>query len=399
METKALHVALALSLIALSLSSALPEAAIAGPPELADEPPTFAYLPPVKDPPAPIQLLEYPPDPTADIEWSAGTSGVTDIQTAFNNARTVENAQLGTSIPMLTLPSQAEWNAKSDGEKALWLINRERIDRGVHPLHGLEANVTSVAQYYAEYLIDHNAFGHYEDGRSPWERLNDNPAIGACHDFLSVAENLFVFWTSGTSIPLPVEQAIYYWMYKDSGSGWGHRHAILWYPYTDNSGPVGSEGFLGLGRDNGPHQGWNYAELIVMNVFDPCATWDYGVDAVLGNLPDAVEFAYSIPDQRLLPTSKQVTPRNTGTDETLTWEIAKTGAWFSALPVTGNTPASFWITPTTFITNSENIYTGKVTVTVTNPAGVSGSPHEIDLTLRVVDSSFSIIYLPVVMKN
>ena len=227
------------------------------------------------------QALSYPTDPTADIPWSGGMSTVAHIQAAFNHARTVENSQLGTSIPMMTLPSQTEWNSMSDGEKALWLINRERIDRGVAPLQGLEVNVGSVAQYYADYLLDNNTWGHNADGRSPWERLEDNSAIGACHDFLSVAENLFVFVTSGSSISLPLERAIYGWMYEDGPCcGWGHRHAILWYPYNDNSGAVGSEGFLGIGRANGgPYQGpfsqsWNFAEIIVMNVFDPCASWN-----------------------------------------------------------------------------------------------------------------------------
>ena len=227
------------------------------------------------------QVLSYPPDPTADIPWSSGTSTVAHIQAAFNNARTVENNQLGTSIPMMTLPSQTEWNNMSDGEKALWLINRERIDRGVMPLQGLEANVSGVAQYYADYLLDNNTWGHNADGRSPWQRLSDNAAIGACQDFLSVAENIFVFVTSGSSIPLPLERAIYGWMYEDGPCcGWGHRHAILWYPYNDNSGAPGSEGFLGIGRANGgPYQGpfsqpWPFAEMIVMNVFDPCASWN-----------------------------------------------------------------------------------------------------------------------------
>ena len=219
----------------------------------------------------------YPPDPTSDIVWSTGMSGVSDIQTAFNNARQTENSQLGISIPMLSLPSQGEWDILSDGEKALWLINRERIDRGIDPLHGLEENVTSVAQYYAQYLMDNDAWGHYEDGNSPWERLEANPAIDACHDFLSVAENLAVFWTSGSSIPLPIERSVFNWMYDDgSCCAWGHRHAILWYPYNDNSGTSCMEGFLGIGRASGPHDGWNFGEIIVMNVFDPCSQWDYG---------------------------------------------------------------------------------------------------------------------------
>jgi len=231
---------------------------------------------------APQSPNTYPPDPTSDIAWSAGFSSVIDVQTAFNNARAAENGQLGTSLPSLTLPDQATWDAMTDNEKALWLINAERLDRGVDPLHGTEPNVISVAQTYADYLLKNDVWGHDADGRSPWERLEDNPTIGACHDFLSVAENLYVFVTSGSSISLPLERAVYGWIYDDAGSGWGHRHAILWYPYNDNGGFTGSEGFLGIGRaSGGPYQGpfsdpWPFAEMLVMNVFDPCASWNYG---------------------------------------------------------------------------------------------------------------------------
>ncbi len=240
-----------------------------------------------------MKLLSTPPDPVSDVEWSAGMSGVSDIQEAFNSARQEENSQLGTSIPMLTMPSQSEWDMKSDGEKALWLINKERVDRGIDPLHGLEENVTSVAQYYADYLLNNNAWGHYEDGNSPWERLDSNPAINACHDFLNVAENLAAFVVKPSSpIPLPIERSVFNWMYNDgSCCGWGHRHAILWYPYNDNSGPSGEEGFLGIGRaSGGPYtlsgSDWPFAEIIVMNVFDPCASWDYGTDSDSDGIPD-----------------------------------------------------------------------------------------------------------------
>lgn len=223
-----------------------------------------------------ISSAQYPTDPTANKPWNCDTSSVADIQCAFNAARSTENNQLGTSLPMLSLPNQGEWDDMSDGEKAIWLINRERVDRGIIPLHGLESNVTDVAQSYAQFLIDNDTSGHNADGRSPWERLEDNPSIGACSDFLNVAENLAVFLTNGSFIPLPVERSIYLWLYVDSDSAWGHRHAILWYPYNDNSGPMGKEGFLGIGRaSGGPHNGWNFAEQIVMNVFDPCSTWNY----------------------------------------------------------------------------------------------------------------------------
>ncbi|HEX9090822.1 MAG TPA: hypothetical protein VF831_05000, partial [Anaerolineales bacterium] len=87
--------------------------------------------------PAHAEPSSYPPDPNADIEWNAGTGGVVDIQAAFNHARAQENAQLGLSLPMLTLPSQSTWDALSNGEKALWLINADRRDRGLLPLHGI----------------------------------------------------------------------------------------------------------------------------------------------------------------------------------------------------------------------------------------------------------------------
>lgn len=224
----------------------------------------------------------YASDPTADIPWSAGTSGVADVQTAFNNARALENLQLGISLPMLALPSQVTWDSMSDDEKALWLINKERVDRGALALHAFEANIDGVSQYYAQYLLDNDAWGHEEDGNDPWERLNTSTAINNCHDSLNIAENLAVFVTSGSSIPLSIERSIYNWMYDDGNCcSWGHRHAILWTPYTNNSGPLNTEGFLGIGRaSGGPYQGpfsssWNFAEMIVMNVFDPCSDWEY----------------------------------------------------------------------------------------------------------------------------
>jgi len=253
------------------------------------------------------KITGYPDDPPSDIPWSGGTSGVVDIQSAYNNARAVENAQMGTAVPMLMLPPQTEWDGMSDGQRALWLINRERTDRGVHALHGLEANVTGVAQDYAQYLIDHDAFGHYADGRTPWERLNANPAIGACHDPLSVAENLAVFWASGATIPLPVERAIFMWMYGDAGSSWGHRHAVLWFPYEENGGEAAAEGFLGIGRAGGPHQGWEYGEMIVMNVFDPCANWDYGARVSLEMAILGLKVLSGAPLPGVLPGTLDVT--------------------------------------------------------------------------------------------
>jgi len=245
-------------------------------------------------------LASYPADPDSNTEWPINSSetSVADVQTWFNIGRTNENSQLDTSLPMMTLPSQAEWDALSDAKKALWLINRERIDRQVVPLHGIESNVMSVAQIHAQYLMDNNAFSHYDaDGHSPHWRLENNPAIGSCNDFLNVAENLAIFMGGYT---LPIERAVYGWMYDDLKPDWnvywGHRHAILWYPYNDNSGTIGMEGFLGIGRVHGTFSGWPDSDMIVMNIFDPCSLWVYPVEEIPGDLDgnDAVELEDAI---------------------------------------------------------------------------------------------------------
>ena len=225
----------------------------------------------------------YPPDPTGDLTWQAGVSSVADIQSAFNQARANENSQLGTSMPAMALPAPAQWNALSDGARAAWLINQERAARGVMQMQGEQSDVTSVAQSYAQYLFSHDAFAHDADGRDPWQRLASDPAIGACHDFLGVSENLAVFVTTSKSIPLAVERSIYGWLYDDSGSSWGHREAALWSSYNDNSGQVGKEGFLGIGLvSGGPYRGpftqsWPLATIVVLDVFDPCSTWKAGL--------------------------------------------------------------------------------------------------------------------------
>ena len=119
---------------------------------------------------------------------------------------------------------------------------------------------------------------------------------------------------------------------------------------------------------------------------------------ILGNLPTAVQFTFSIPDQQLLPATHQAKPENSGNDDPLTWALTGSGEWFTLTPPGGTTPASFWITPTTFSTGTVQTYTGAVTVTVTDPPGTGGSPHTISLTLQVVDMSFSYLYLPLISR-
>jgi len=121
--------------------------------------------------------------------------------------------------------------------------------------------------------------------------------------------------------------------------------------------------------------------------------------SALGNLADEISFTYSIPDDRLLPNAHQVTPSDVGSGAPLTWTITAEGSWFTAAPASGKSPASFWMTPTAFATDTAATYTGAVTVTVVEPPEIENSPHRIDLTLRVVNTPLNTVHLPLVLKN
>ena len=118
----------------------------------------------------------------------------------------------------------------------------------------------------------------------------------------------------------------------------------------------------------------------------------------LGGLPDELTFTYSIPDQQFLLEQVQLTPTNVANGDQLTWSLAQDGAWFSASPTGGTTPASFWVAPGRFNPHTPATYRGALTVTVTDPAGVENSPQQVEVTLHVVDVQFTHTYLPAVSR-
>jgi uncharacterized protein YkwD len=120
---------------------------------------------------------------------------------------------------------------------------------------------------------------------------------------------------------------------------------------------------------------------------------------VLGSLPAALQFTYSIPDERLSPASHRVAPQNIGNEDLLAWRLTTEGDWHTAIPINGTTPASFWISPTNFVTDAVVTYTGVITVTVINPPDTERSPHRIDLGLQVVDVPFFYVHLPIALHN
>ncbi|HEY88239.1 MAG TPA: peptidase S8 [Thermoflexia bacterium] len=119
----------------------------------------------------------------------------------------------------------------------------------------------------------------------------------------------------------------------------------------------------------------------------------------LAQLPSSLDFTYYLSDTVLIPTQRQITPQNSGSDDALTWAVVYTGTWFSVTPLGGTTPAAFTIEPTVFSTTEELTYTGALTVTVTAPPETDNSPQQVAVTLRVVAAEKPKVFLPLILRN
>lgn len=211
--------------------------------------------------------------PNADIKWSATGTTVQSIEQAFNYARGKDT----TISKKLIMPSQNDWDTMSVQEKALYLTNKERYDRGIKPFEGIDSNVVTIAQNYAQLLYDTGKFEHTADG-TPWDRLDSVDLIKNNKDFFGFGENLATFAGSHSYRENPIAQSIYAWIYDDSGSAWGHRKFSLAVGLQDNSGESGAEGLIGFGIVQGENYGkypnWK-SVIVVMNAFDPSSSWNH----------------------------------------------------------------------------------------------------------------------------
>lgn len=120
--------------------------------------------------------------------------------------------------------------------------------------------------------------------------------------------------------------------------------------------------------------------------------------ATLGNVPATATFIYSLAEQRFTPENLQVEPRNVTSETSLVWTLTQSGTWFTLSATSGTTPQSFVITPRSDLVLEPGIYTGSVTITVTEPPGTQNSPHNIQLTLQVFEEGMRRLYLPLVRK-
>ncbi len=260
-----------------------------------------------------IVAAQSPPDLGIKLEWSAGYNGMADVETAFNQARRAEEDRFGLPngiLGDLSLPDGFEnWTAP---EKVLYLVNAERICRGGvdydgsghlppvmgKPLSAIENHLSAIAQDHADWLVANNRFSHTgANGKSSFDRVDDDPVLGSCHEFMSYGENLYIAGNSASSNPLVAERAVFSWIYSSDG----HRRGCLiqssnqyWATgYYDNQGESGEEGFIGVataGANNGNYNPFNWgfvdrADVIVFMFIDPVdqASCGYELTYLPGN--------------------------------------------------------------------------------------------------------------------
>jgi len=246
---------------------------------------------------------QSPQDLNTNVTTALDDSSVGTIASSFNQARREEEMQLGlgaNAINDLVMPTQATWNAFSDDQKALYLLNDERTARaGINygaglvkglPFNGIEANIDAVAQAWAQYNVDNNIVEHCHPNPNtdcPIQRINAAFPTG-CTEFGGGIENLFAS-SQGTSFSTEgaLLQAIYGWNYQDANSGWGHRQANLSQSHDDNYGDPDEEGLVGFGiaQTDNPNVTWK--TVVVVKFADPspapaCNTYNITVETPVG---------------------------------------------------------------------------------------------------------------------
>jgi len=249
-----------------------------------------------------LQAQSYP-DLPQNIPWDGTRVSLNDVEAAYNFARSEENMLLSTTIPAITFPGENEWNLKSANEKVLWIMNRERIDRGMMPFEGADQRVISVAQSYAQFLVQNDVFGHGADGLTSWDRLDLHPDILGCRDFNW--ENLGNRWSSAGPVQFPIEAILYEMYYDDDHASWAHRQGNLRF-YDNNSGDPGSEGVIGVGIVHTTNfQGSfsepkNFVTILVLEILDPCSSWSIQTSLRPLTPPIQMIMAYPNPANNLL---------------------------------------------------------------------------------------------------
>jgi len=224
---------------------------------------------------------DNPPNGGKNIPYFTIGTKVSDIEVAFNYARSKDK----TIKKKLVLPSQDIWDSMSKEEQALYILNKERYDRGLKPFEGVitSGGLADTSLKYANLLYTKTSLEHNLDGTVS-QRIS-KVYSGSEIEHIPYNESLYVDGNSFKLDNIPLVKAIYNWIYADaivaSGKAWGHRAMCLMKVSNDDFGKKGAEGLISFGLK----QGEAYAmypnmksSIVVMNAINPKQSLDVKFD-------------------------------------------------------------------------------------------------------------------------
>lgn len=294
-----------------------------------------------------------------------GYLNVNDIQTAFNHARRMEEAQFclpANSISNLLMPNQNTWNNMNSDERLLFLSNAERMSRaglnycqgdgavGGLPFTGIESNIDNIAQAHATQLINTQSTTSISQAAN----IDANQNIGGsgcttekfqlsncCHTFVPYSVYRIFFTNDDTpanpstiTTPGLEVRAVYFCIYGNGSVGNGRKMLLLQNiesggtpanpcGFNNDYGDPRDEGFIGFGLRGGvPHPSLNrsHIDMLVISYFDPvpqafgcnynCTTCDPCVTNIVQNsnvvATDFYQASNSIRSSATVPNSNDV---------------------------------------------------------------------------------------------
>jgi uncharacterized protein YkwD len=270
--------------------------------------------------------------PTADDTPSAAFGTDANAVSNFTAARQAE----GCATPF-TLPGN--YDSLSPQEQMLALFNTERTDRGLGKLKLDSTLLSRIALNHSREFTQYGYFDHpspINQPSAPADRWTVNPAIAQAT--FGVGEDI----SAGQQT---AAEAVYGYMYQDSGSAWGHRLNIL-----------GAYDWIGIGIDPGsttsqfaPYYTDDFLNDSPANPYAPPATADTTAPSL-----DAPTLAGSV------ATVTNVADQGDATAVTsvvfYTGSIVETGSTFNTVPAANQ---------------------GNGTWTATLPAGSTGVLHAV----------------------
>lgn len=129
---------------------------------------------------------------------------------------------------------------------------------------------------------------------------------------------------------------------------------------------------------SGDVAGWDHAFVGV-----PAHTFLKNTQPALGGLPASLAFTYSTAAASPTPAQHILTPEDIHASAALTWEATTDTSWLHLTPSTGVTPESLSVQPQNLAGMADGVYTGALTLTVTDPPDTENGQQTIPVTLDV----------------